>query len=40
MADYTLHYVTNRGHEGRDKLHPAGYGKKFSDDGYANLTGT
>jgi hypothetical protein len=36
MAKYALHYVTNRGHEGK-KRSPDRYGAKFSDSGSENL---
>ncbi len=36
MARYTLHYITNRGHEGK-KTSPDCYGSKFSDSGFENL---
>ncbi|MYM65063.1 alpha/beta hydrolase [Pseudomaricurvus sp. HS19] len=37
MAQYTLYFATNRGHEGKDRWHPSGYGPGFSSDGYDNL---
>jgi esterase/lipase superfamily enzyme len=33
----SLHYITNRAHEGGDRLRPRRYGGKFSDDGAENL---
>lgn len=37
MARHTLHYVTNRAHEGDDRWAPDRYGNKFSDGGSENL---
>lgn len=37
MKELTLFYATNRAHEGDDRWHPTGYGRKFSDDGAENL---
>ena len=37
MAERRLFYATNRNHLGKDRWHPDGYGKKFSDDGVENL---
>jgi esterase/lipase superfamily enzyme len=37
MATLQLYYATNRGHVGKDRFKPTGYGKKFSDDGMENL---
>lgn len=32
-----LYFATNRGHKGRNRWNPTGYGKNFSRDGYYNL---
>lgn len=37
METYELFFATNRSHEGKDRWHPNGYGRKFSDDGVENL---
>lgn len=37
MTELRLFYATNRNHLGKDRWHPDGYGKKFSDDGVENL---
>lgn len=37
MVTHELFFATNRKHEGDDRWHPTGYGKKFSDDGLENL---
>ncbi len=37
MARLPLYYATNRGHEGRNRWRPSGYGTKFSSDGMENL---
>ncbi len=37
MNEATLYFATNRRHQGADRWHPDGYGKKFSKDGKQNL---
>ncbi|MGE3979642.1 MAG: alpha/beta hydrolase [Nitrospira sp.] len=37
MTERRLFYATNRNHLGKNRWHPDGYGKKFSDDGVENL---
>ncbi|WP_428243913.1 alpha/beta hydrolase [Gynuella sp.] len=37
MIEYTLYYATNRGHVGKDRWRPEGYGSGFSHDGHDNL---
>ena len=33
----TLHYATNRGHQGKQRFRPDSYGSDFSGDGQENL---
>ncbi|MGE0621111.1 MAG: alpha/beta hydrolase [Pseudomonadales bacterium] len=37
MVDLTLYYATNRGHTGKNRWRPTGYGNDVSEDGTENL---
>jgi len=37
MVDFTLYYATNRGHKGKNRWNPTGYGTEVSEDGTENL---